>query len=154
MSDWANLTAPSSGGGGFVGDIEQVHGLARAFTSRPEWFLSHNSWNLLTTNHIPNGGDMSHTAGIGIKGREVVGVGFGFGVAVKRQDSGPEQMTEHDTEVSWEGAGGCLFIANAHRGESLAFVSNVIPIHSTRIWYILREILYGRGNRNSIYARG
>jgi len=132
MADWGNQTNPSSGGGGFVGNLMQVHSLAEAFTKRSKQLLSDASWNMLVTNHIPHNGDISNAIGSKIKGRRKVGVGFGFGVATDHRNG----------EVSWEGAGGCMFISNIVRGESLAFVSNTIPIHSTKVWYLLREILY------------
>ena len=101
-----------SGGGGLLSTVEDYLAFSKAVLSQGRReearLLSPATWQLMSTNHLPGGGDLPAVAQGLFSGDSYAGVGFGLGWATTI-DTATARLRGSPGDVSWSGMANTFF---------------------------------------------
>ncbi len=143
-SPYRNVTY-FSGGGGLVSTIHDYHRfcqmLLRGGELDGERLLGRKTIELMTTNHLPGGGDLvEHSVGMFA---EVAfdGTGFGLGFSV---NGGPQSSSQIGTagEFAWGGAASTIFWIDPAEELVVVFMTQLMPSRTFDFRGQLKNLIY------------
>jgi CubicO group peptidase (beta-lactamase class C family) len=135
-----------SGGGGLVSTIGDYVRFCQMLLGRGQAdgvrIIGRKTLELMTSNHLPEGNDLTQCANGGFSETTYTGVGFGLGFSVTI-DPAKGQISGTPGEFAWGGAASTAFWVDP--GEDLAFVfmTQLMPSTTYPLRREFRAIVYG-----------
>jgi CubicO group peptidase (beta-lactamase class C family) len=134
-----------SGGGGLVSTCADYFRFAQMLLNRGELegvrILGRKTVELMTTNHMPDNGDLSSMGMPVFSETPYDGVGFGLGVSVML-DPAKAQILGSPGEFSWGGAASTAFWVDPREEQIVIFLTQLMPSSSYPIRRELRVLTY------------
>ncbi|MCB0063529.1 MAG: beta-lactamase family protein [Caldilineaceae bacterium] len=142
------LAAPRmrSGGGGLVSTCADYFRFAQMLLNRGELegarILGRKTVELMTTNHLPNNGDLSSMGMPVFSETPYDGIGFGLGGSVLL-DPAKSQILGSPGEFAWGGAASTAFWIDPVEEQLVIFLTQLMPSSTYPIRRELRVLTYG-----------
>ncbi|MDP3298579.1 MAG: serine hydrolase domain-containing protein [Phenylobacterium sp.] len=134
-----------SGGGGLVGTAADYLRFASMLTNRGEFqgarILAPKTVDLMASNHLPGGQDLTHLSRSLFSESTNAGVGFGLGVAVVF-DAPQTLIPCSDGEFYWGGAASTAFWCDPLEQVTAVFMTQLLPSSTYPIRRELRTLAY------------
>jgi CubicO group peptidase (beta-lactamase class C family) len=146
-ADSAYLKPPSfvSGGGGLVSTAADYMKFCQMLLNRGEFgghrLIAPKTLDLMATNHLPEGKDLTQMSRSLFSESTNAGVGFGLGFAVV-QDAPRTLVPCSDGEFYWGGAASTAFWVDPEEDLSVVFMTQVLPSSAYPIRRELRTLVY------------
>ncbi len=142
------LTPPTylSGGGGLVSTAMDYFKFAQTLCNDGELLgtriIGRKTLELMTSNHLPGGTDLMHSAHGQWAETTFSGIGFGLGVSVTL-DPSMAQISGTPGEFAWGGAAGTAFWVDPIEELVVVFMTQMMPSSYYNIRRELRTLIYG-----------
>jgi CubicO group peptidase (beta-lactamase class C family) len=133
-----------SGGGGLTGTLADYwrfcEMLRRGGELDGERIIGSRTLELMTRNHLPNGGDLSATAIGAFSETAYEGVGFGLGFAMTLDEVDSGSLGPGD--YYWGGAASTIFWVDPHEDLVVIFMTQLMPSATFNFRGQLKSIIY------------
>ncbi|MEM7016414.1 MAG: serine hydrolase domain-containing protein [Pseudomonadota bacterium] len=135
-----------SGGGGLVSTVEDYYRFTAMLLNGGEFdgarLLGRKTIELMASNHLPNGGDLSNLAKAGMFSETgYAGMGFGLGFSVM-MDPAKAQVAGTPGEYAWGGAASTAFWIDPAEELILIFMTQLMPSSYYPFRRELRALVY------------
>lgn len=134
-----------SGGGGLVSTAADYMKFCQMLLNRGEYdghrLIAPKTLDLMATNHLPDGKDLTQMSRSLFSESNNAGVGFGLGFAVV-QDAPRTLVPCSDGEFYWGGAASTAFWVDPDEDLSVVFMTQVLPSSAYPIRRELRTLIY------------
>jgi CubicO group peptidase (beta-lactamase class C family) len=134
-----------SGGGGLVSTFADYFRFAQMLLNKGELdgvrILGRKTVALMTTNHMPNNGDLSSMGMPVFSETPYDGIGFGLGVSVML-DPAKAQILGSPGEFAWGGAASTAFWVDPVEEQIVIFMTQLMPSSSYPVRRELRVLTY------------
>ncbi|MFN8493793.1 MAG: serine hydrolase domain-containing protein [Caldilineaceae bacterium] len=135
-----------SGGGGLVSTVQDYFRFAQMLLNKGELegvrILGRKTVELMTTNHMPNNGDLSSMGMPVFSETPYDGIGFGLGFSVMLNPA-KAQILGSPGEYAWGGAASTAFWIDPVEEQIVIFLTQLMPSSSYPIRRELRVLTYG-----------
>ena len=135
-----------SGGGGLVSTADDYHRFAQMLVNGGALgdarILSRKTIELMATNHLPNGVDLSEAAVGAFAETPYEGQGFGLGFSVV-QDLARGQSVGSIGEFAWGGAASTIFWVDPAEELTVVFLTQLMPSATFDFRGQLKRLIYG-----------
>ncbi|MEO9256329.1 MAG: serine hydrolase domain-containing protein [Tepidiformaceae bacterium] len=144
----AYLNEPTffSGGGGLVSTIGDYVRFCQMLLGQGQLdgvrILGRKTLELMTSNHLPDGKDLTQCANGGFSETTYAGVGFGLGFSVTL-DSAKGQVSGTPGEYAWGGAASTAFWVDPIEDLAFVFMTQLMPSTTYPLRREFRAIVYG-----------
>jgi len=144
-SVYAKPTSFFSGGGGLVSTAADYLQFCRMLLNRGELnghrLLGRKTLELMTTNHLPDGQDLTDLATGSFSETTYEGVGFGLGFSVQL-DIAKSQIVGSPGEYAWGGAASTAFWVDPQEELIVIFMTQLMPSGTFNFRGQLKSIIY------------
>lgn len=144
-SVYTKPTSFFSGGGGLVSTASDYLQICRMLLNRGELnghrFLGRKTLELMTSNHLPNGQDLTDLATGAFSETTYEGVGFGLGFSVQL-DLAKSQIVGSPGEYAWGGAASTAFWIDPKEELIAIFMTQLMPSRVFNFRGQLKSIIY------------
>lgn len=134
-----------SGGGGLVSTIQDYHRFAQMLLNKGEYagirILGRKTVELMTSNHLPGGGDLTSMGQAVFSETPYDGIGFGLGFSVML-DPATAQILGTPGEFAWGGAASTYFFVDPQEDLLVILLTQLLPSSSYPIRRELRVLAY------------
>lgn len=134
------------GGGGLVSTVQDYFRFAQMLLNQGELdgvrILGRKTIELMTTNHMPNNGDLSSMGMPVFSETPYAGIGFGLGFSVMLNPA-KAQILGSPGEYAWGGAASTAFWVDPVEEQIVIFLTQLMPSSSYPIRRELRVLTYG-----------
>ncbi len=145
-SEFTEATTFFSGGGGLVSTAADYLRFCKMLLNRGELdghrLLGRKTLELMTTNHLPNGQDLTDLATGAFSETTYEGVGFGLGFSVQL-DCARSQLVGSPGEYAWGGAASTAFWIDPSEELITIFMTQLMPSRTFNFRGQLKTIIYG-----------
>ncbi len=135
-----------SGGGGLVSTVADYFRFAQMLLNKGELegvrILGRKTVELMTSNHMPDGGDLSSMGMPVFSETPYAGIGFGLGVSVLL-DPAQSQILGSPGEYAWGGFASTAFWNDPVEEQTVIFMTQLAPSSTYPIRRELRVLTYG-----------
>lgn len=135
-----------SGGGGLVSTCADYFRFAQTLLNKGELdgvrILGRKTVELMTSNHMPNNGDLASMGVPVFSETTYSGIGFGLGVSVML-DPAKAQILGSPGEYAWGGAASTAFWVDPVEEQIVIFLTQLMPSSTYPIRRELRVLTYG-----------
>ena len=134
-----------SGGGGLVSTIHDYYKFASMLLNQGEHagtrILGRKTVELMTSNHLPNNGDLTSMGQAVFRETAYDGIGFGLGFSVML-DPATAQILGSPGEFAWGGAASTYFFVDPKEDMLVIFMTQLMPSSSYPIRREMRVLAY------------
>ena len=134
-----------SGGGGLVSTIHDYYKFASVLLNQGEHagtrILGRKTVELMTSNHLPNNGDLTSMGQAVFSETPYDGIGFGLGFSVML-DPATAQILGSPGEFAWGGAASTYFFVDPKEDMLVIFMTQLMPSSSYPIRREMRVLAY------------
>jgi CubicO group peptidase (beta-lactamase class C family) len=134
-----------SGGGGLVSTVQDYHRFAQMLLNKGEYdgtrILGRKTVELMTSNHLPGGGDLTSMGQAVFSETPYDGIGFGLGFSVML-DPATAQILGTPGEFAWGGAASTYFFVDPQEDLVVILLTQLLPSSSYPIRRELRVLAY------------
>ena len=134
-----------SGGGGLVSTIHDYYKFASMLLNQGEHagtrILGRKTVELMTSNHLPNNGDLTSMGQAVFSETPYDGIGFGLGFSVML-DPATAQILGSPGEFAWGGAASTYFFVDPKEDMLVIFMTQLMPSSSYPIRREMRVLAY------------
>jgi len=134
-----------SGGGGLVSTLDDYMSFCKMILnggdSVDHRIISRKTLNLMSSNHLVNGGDLRSCAYGRWSETSYTGVGFGLGFSVLL-DPGASQVSGSVGELAWGGAASTAFWIDPLEDLAVVFLTQLLPSSQFNVRRELRSLVY------------
>tara|TARA_Y100001970_G_scaffold253905_1_gene329128 strand:+ start:1305 stop:2573 length:1269 start_codon:yes stop_codon:yes gene_type:complete len=134
-----------SGGGGLVSTLSDYYNFTSMLRNRGlfkgDRILGRKSMDMMTSNHLPDGKDLTEMSQSAFSETPYKGVGFGLGFSVML-DPVKSQTLSDPGEFGWGGMASTVFWVNPVEDMIVIFLTQLIPSSSYQIRRELRTLAY------------
>ncbi|MEX2326378.1 MAG: serine hydrolase domain-containing protein, partial [Pseudomonadales bacterium] len=135
----------NSGGGGLVSTIHDYNRFAQMLLGKGEFdgtrILGRKTVELMTSNHLPTGGDLTSMGQAVFSETPYDGIGFGLGFSVML-DPAKAQILGTPGEFAWGGAASTYFFVDPEEEMVVILLTQLLPSSSYPIRRELRVLAY------------
>lgn len=144
-SAWARRPNQLSGGGGMASTLADYHRFCRMLLGQGELdgvrILAPKTLELMTTNHLPGGGDLATLSTALFSESENAGVGFGLGFATT-MDPAKSMMNCSAGDYYWGGMFSTAFFVDPVEDVIMIFMTQLMPSSTYPIRREIKTMLY------------
>jgi CubicO group peptidase (beta-lactamase class C family) len=144
-SGWAKGFSFQSGGGGLVSTIADYHRFCRMLLNGGALdglqIISPKTLELMTANHLPGGGDLTHHSKSLFSEAENAGIGFGLGFACNI-DPAATMLAGSKGEFYWGGMYSTAFTIDPVEDLIMIFMTQLMPSSTYPIRREIRTMMY------------
>ncbi|OYV64333.1 MAG: hypothetical protein B7X07_06700 [Actinobacteria bacterium 21-64-8] len=134
-----------SGGGGLLSTAHDYHRFATMLLRGGELdgvrLLSQRTLDLMTENHLPDGGDLEHAASGQFAETDYAGVGFGLGFSVALERAKNKSLVSEGS-FGWGGAFSTVFWVDPVEDLTVSFFTQLLPSSTYKIRRELQRLVY------------
>ena len=144
-SSYLNPPTMPSGGGGLVSTAADYLRFAQMLLNGGRWggeqILGRKTVELMTSNHLPNNGDLTSMGQAVFSETPYDGIGFGLGVSVMVEPA-KAQILGSPGEYAWGGAASTAFWVDPVEQQIVIFLTQLMPSSTYPIRRELRVLTY------------
>ncbi len=144
-SGWAKGWRFESGGGGLSSTIADYHRFCRMLLNGGGYdggqIISPKTLELMTANHLPGGGDLTHHSKSLFSEAENAGIGFGLGFAVNI-DPAATTLAGSKGEFYWGGMYSTAFLIDPVEHLCMVFMTQLMPSSTYPVRREIRTMMY------------
>ena len=134
-----------SGGGGLFSTMSDYYQFASMLLNQGELngkrIIGRKTIELMTTNHLPDGKDLTEMSESAFSETPYAGVGFGLGFSVML-DPAKSQTLSDIGEFGWGGMASTVFFINPKEEMLVIFMTQLIPSSTYQVRRELRSLIY------------
>ncbi|MAS29013.1 MAG: serine hydrolase [Flavobacteriaceae bacterium] len=134
-----------SGGGGLFSTMSDYYQFASMLLNQGELngkrIIGRKTIELMTTNHLPDGKDLTEMSESAFSETPYAGVGFGLGFSVML-DPAKSQTLSDIGEFGWGGMASTVFFINPKEDMLVIFMTQLIPSSTYQVRRELRSLIY------------
>ena len=134
-----------SGGGGLFSTMSDYYQFASMLLNQGEFngkrIIGRKTIELMTTNHLPDGKDLTEMSESAFSETPYAGVGFGLGFSVML-DPAKSQTLSDIGEFGWGGMASTVFFINPKEEMLVIFMTQLIPSSTYQVRRELRSLIY------------
>jgi CubicO group peptidase (beta-lactamase class C family) len=144
-SSWCGGHSFESGGGGLASTVADYHRFCRMLLNGGALdgvqIISPKTLELMTANHLPGGGDLTHHSRSLFSEAENAGIGFGLGFAVNI-DPAATMIPGSKGEFYWGGMYSTAFLIDPVEDLIMIFMTQLMPSSTYPIRREIRTMMY------------
>ena len=134
-----------SGGGGLFSTMSDYYQFASMLLNQGQLngkrIIGRKTIELMTTNHLPDGKDLTEMSESAFSETPYAGVGFGLGFSVML-DPAKSQTLSDIGEFGWGGMASTVFFINPKEDMLVIFMTQLIPSSTYQVRRELRSLIY------------
>ena len=134
-----------SGGGGLFSTMSDYYQFASMLLNQGELngkrIIGRKTIELMTTNHLPDGKDLTEMSESAFSETPYAGVGFGLGFSVMLDPTKSQTLSDIG-EFGWGGMASTVFFINPKEDMLVIFMTQLIPSSTYQVRRELRSLIY------------
>ena len=134
-----------SGGGGLFSTMSDYYNFTSMILNQGEFngkrLIGRKTIDLMATNHLPDGKDLTEMSESSFSETPYAGVGFGLGFSVML-DPAKSQSLSDVGEYGWGGAASTVFFINPKEDMLVIFLTQLLPSSTYQVRRELRSLIY------------